>query len=429
MKREKKKYLAWGLTAFLTGCALLIFYDVFYRDNSGTVQAIFAKLFSVLSPVLYGLGMAYLLAPIVNFLERAILRLRDKLERKRGKAIRIHKGWLRAVSIFLTWAAVLVLLYLLLSMLVPQLVDSITTLVNNLESYYTTIYDWVTGLLSDNPELTDLFNRYYSETIQWLTTKLLPGLQTAVTNFTGSLVTGVWSVVIFAKNFVIGIIVSVYLLAAKEKSAARCCKLLYGVLPEEQAKFAMRGFRRMDHIFSGFVRGKLLDSLIIGILCFIGCSILKLPYTPLVSVVVGVTNVIPFFGPFLGAIPCALLILLVSPLKCLYFVIFIFLLQQLDGNVIGPKILGDSTGISSFWVIVAILVGGGFFGVPGMFFGVPVFACLRMLVKWLMDRRLTRRGMPTEASAYVERKEALRQSRTAGNAEENPEEESEEKSE
>ena len=403
VKREKKKYLAWGLTAFLTGCALLIFYDVFYRDNSGTVQAIFAKLFSVLTPVLYGLGMAYLLAPIVNFLERAILRLRDKLERKRSRAIRIHKGWLRAASIFLTWAVVLVLVYLLLSMLVPQLVDSITTLVNNLESYYTTIYDWVTGLLSDNPELTDLFNRYYNETIQWLTTKLLPGLQTAVTNFTGSLVTGVWSVVIFTKNFLIGIIVSVYLLAAKEKSTARCCKLLYGVLPEEQAKFAMRGFRRMDHIFSGFVRGKLLDSLIIGILCFIGCSILKLPYTPLVSVVVGVTNVIPFFGPFLGAIPCALLILLVSPLKCLYFVIFIFLLQQLDGTVIGPKILGDSTGISSLWVIVAILVGGGFGGVLGMFLGVPIFACLQVLVRWLLNTRLEKRHMPLQAWEYVRR--------------------------
>ena len=403
VKREKKKYLAWGLTAFLTGCALLIFYDVFYRDNSGTVQAIFAKLFSVLTPVLYGLGMAYLLAPIVNFLERAILRLRDKLERKRSRAIRIHKGWLRAASIFLTWAVVLVLVYLLLSMLVPQLVDSITTLVNNLESYYTTIYNWVTGLLSDNPELKDLFNRYYNETIQWLTTKLLPGLQTAVTNFTGSLVTGVWSVVIFTKNFLIGIIVSVYLLAAKEKSAARCCKLLYGVLPEEQAKFAMRGFRRMDHIFSGFVRGKLLDSLIIGILCFIGCSILKLPYTPLVSVVVGVTNVIPFFGPFLGAIPCALLILLVSPLKCLYFVIFIFLLQQLDGNVIGPKILGDSTGISSLWVIVAILVGGGFGGVLGMFLGVPIFACLQVLVRWLLNTRLEKRHMPLQAWEYVRR--------------------------
>ena len=403
MKKEKKKYLAWGLTAFLTGCALLIFYDVFYRDNSGTVQAFFAKLLSVLTPVLYGLGMAYLLAPIVNFLERVILRCRDALERKRGKAFRVHKGWLQAACIFLTWAVVLVLLYLLLSILVPQLVDSVTTLVNNLESYYTTIYNWATDLLSDNPKLTDLFDRYYNEASQWLTTKLLPGLQTAVTNFTGSLVTGVWSIVLFAKNFLIGIIVSVYLLAAKEKSAARCCKLLYGVLPEDRAMFAMRGFRRMDHIFSGFVRGKLLDSLIIGILCFIGCSVLKMPYTPLVSVIVGVTNVIPFFGPFLGAIPCALLILLVSPLKCLYFVIFIFLLQQLDGNVIGPKILGDSTGISSLWVIVAILVGGGFGGVLGMFLGVPIFACLQVLVRWLLNTRLQKRKMPLAAREYLNR--------------------------
>ena len=396
-------YIRWGLTIFLAGCALLIFYDVFYRDNSGTVQAFFGKLFSILAPILYGMGMAYLLAPIVNFLERNILRLRDALEKKRGKSFRIHKGWLRAASIFLTWAAMLVLLYLLFNMLVPELVDSVTTLVNNLESYYKTTYDWVSGLLSDNPKLTELAGSFYNEASQWLTTKLLPGLQTAVTNFTGSLVTGVWSILVFAKNFLIGIIVSVYLLAAKEKSAARCCKLLYGVLPEDKAAFTVRGFRRVDYIFSGFVRGKLLDSLIIGILCFIGCSILKMPYTPLVSVIVGVTNVIPFFGPFLGAIPCALLILLVSPLKCLYFVIFIFLLQQLDGNVIGPKILGDSTGISSIWVIVAILIGGGFGGVLGMFLGVPIFACLQVLVRWLLNTRLKKKNMPLAASEYLHR--------------------------
>ena len=396
-------YIRWGLTVFLAGCALLIFYDVFYRDNSGTVQAFFEKLFSVLAPILYGMGMAYLLAPIVNFLERNILRLRDALEKKRGKSIRVHKGWLRAAGIFLTWAFMLVLLYLLFAMLVPELVDSVTTLVNNLESYYKTTYDWASGLLSDNPKLAELAGSFYNEASQWLTTKLLPGLQTAVTNLTGSLVTGVWSIVVFAKNFLIGIIVSVYLLAAKEKSAARCCKLLYGVLPEDKAAFTVRGFRRVDYIFSGFVRGKLLDSLIIGILCFIGCSILKMPYTPLVSVIVGVTNVIPFFGPFLGAIPCALLILLVSPLKCLYFVIFIFLLQQLDGNVIGPKILGDSTGISSIWVIVAILIGGGFGGVLGMFLGVPIFACLQVLVRWLLNTRLKKKNMPLAASEYLHR--------------------------
>ena len=401
--KDKKKYIHWGLTVFLAGCALLIFYDVFYRDNSGTVQAFFSKLSSILAPILYGLGMAYLLAPIVNFLERLIRRGRDALENKRGKTIRIHKGWLRVISIFLTWSVMLVLLYLLFNMLIPELVESITTLVNNLESYYNTAYTWGSKLLSDNPELTELFNRYYNEVSKWLNTELLPGLQTTITNFTGSLVTGVWSIITFAKNFLIGIIVSVYLLAAKEKSTARCCKLIYGVLPEEKAMFTIRGFRRVDRIFSGFVRGKLLDSLIIGILCFIGCSILKMPYTPLVSVIVGVTNVIPFFGPFLGAIPCGVLILLADPLKCLYFAIFIFLLQQLDGNVIGPKILGESTGISSLWVIVAILVGGGFGGVLGMFLGVPIFACLQVLVRWLLNTRLQKRNMPLEACAYVSR--------------------------
>ena len=143
--------------------------------------------------------------------------------------------------------------------------------------------------------------------------------------------------------------------------------------------------------------------IIIGILCFICCSILKMPYTPLVSVVVGVTNVIPFFGPFLGAVPSAFLILLVSPKKCLFFVIFVIALQQFDGNILGPKILGNATGISSFWVVVAILVGGGFGGVLGMFLGVPVFACIQVLVKHLVDQRLRRRNMPTEAYHYVDR--------------------------
>ena len=181
------------------------------------------------------------------------------------------------------------------------------------------------------------------------------------------------------------------------------CKGVYSLLREDRAAALLRGTRRVDRIFSGFVRGKLLDSLIIGILCFIGCSVLKMPYTPLISVVVGVTNVIPFFGPFLGAIPSVFLILLVDPLKAVYFALFVLALQQLDGNVIGPKILGDSTGISSFWVIVSILVGGGFFGVLGMFFGVPVFAAVRTLIKYLVDRRLAGRDMPLEASAYVKR--------------------------
>ena len=216
--KDKAKYVRWGLTAFLVGCALLIFYDVFYRDNAGTVQAFFGKLWSILAPVLYGLAMAYLLAPLVNHLERWILRAKDALEKKRGRSAPVRRGLLRAVSILLAWAVVLVVLYLLFAMLIPQLVDSVTTLISNLETYYNQIYAWVTNLLEKNPIvstwLSDLVNRYYSEATNWLTTELLPGLQATLTSFTGSLVTGVWSVITFAKNFIIGIIISVYLLAA-----------------------------------------------------------------------------------------------------------------------------------------------------------------------------------------------------------------------
>ena len=426
-----KGYWRWGLTAFLTVCAILVFYDAFYQG--GTLQQILGKLAQVLAPVFYGLAMAYLLTPLVKWFERGILWCVSKLRKQLpDKPLKHGKGLLRAGAILLTWAVVLALTYWLMSVLIPQLVESVTMLINNARYYYTKVYRWTDNWLKENPEIgswaNDVLSEYYNNGLKNLTDTILPKAQELAATLTGGIWVGIRSVIGFAMDLIVGIIISVYLLAMKEKSLARCCKMIYATFQQEKAELILTGLHNTNQVFSGFVRGKLLDSLIIGILCFVGCSILKMPYTPLVSVVVGVTNIIPFFGPFLGAIPSAFLILLVSPLKCLYFIIFIILLQQLDGNVIGPKILGDSTGISSFWVIVAILVGGGFFGVPGMFFGVPVFACLRMLVKWLMDRRLTRRGMPTEASAYVERKEALRQSRAAGNAEGEPEEKSEEES-
>ena len=376
--KTKKYYFKWGLTVFLTVCAILVFYDVFYKG--GTLLGFFNKLTSTLAPVLYGFAMAYLLSPIVNWLERLIRLGWSKWSLTREKTLR--RGWLRAVSILITWAIVSYAVYLLMSVLVPQLIDSITTLINNAESYYNQIYDWADNLLKKNPNISNWvrlnLERYYQDALSLLTEKILPGAQQMLTSVTGGVISSILGVVVFAKNLIIGIIISVYLLAMKEQSLARCCKLLYGVLSERAANLVMRGTRRTDEIFSGFVRGKLLDSLIIGILCFIG-------------------------GSILGAIPSAFLILLVSPKQCLIFIIFVIVLQQFDGNILGPKILGSATGISSFWVVVTILLGGGFFGVLGMFLGVPVFACLQELVKHLIDRRLTQRNMPTEAYAYVSR--------------------------
>ena len=401
--KEWKKYTHLGLTLFLAACGALVFYDTFYKV--GTLQSFLAKLTDILAPVLYGFAMAYLLAPIVNWLERALTGGANRA--LKGKGLPVPNRWLRALSIFLTWAFVLFLIYLLLVMLIPQLVESITMLIDNAQLYYRQVYDWVNELLNAKSGVgswaTEMIDRYYDNALDLLEKNILPWAQALLTSLTGGIWSGILGVVTFVKNFIIGIVVSIYMLAMKERSAARCAKLVYGMFTEERARLIVRGTRRVDRIFSGFVRGKLLDSLIIGILCFIGCSILGIPYTPLVSLIVGVTNVIPFFGPVLGAVPSAFLILLVSPLKCLYFVIFVFILQQLDGNVIGPRILGPSTGISSFWVVVAILVGGGFGGLMGMFLGVPICACLQALTRYIVNLRLQKRGMPVEAFAYVNR--------------------------
>ena len=402
MKR-RNQYVKWGLTAFCTVCAVMVFYDTFYMG--ATLQRFVNKLFSVLAPVLYGCVIAYLLTPVMNWIERVIHRAWQKLLPKRQ--VKNAAGILRFVSILLAEAVAILLVYLLMSVLIPQLIDSVTMLINNAEAYYYKVYNWADALLDSENEVAvwvaDFVTKYYNDGVTLLKDHILPWAQTTVGKLTGGIWSGIWSVVSFATDLIVGIIVSIYLMTMKEKSLARCCKAVYALFDEKKANAVIHGTRQVDRIFSGFVRGKLLDSLIIGALCFVGCSILKMPYTPLVSVVVGVTNIIPFFGPFLGAIPSAFLILLVSPKQCLIFVIFIVVLQQFDGNILGPKILGDATGISSFWVIVAILVGGGFGGVLGMILGVPIFACVQELVKYLLDRRLRRRDMPTEAYAYVDR--------------------------
>ena len=389
MKKDNH-YVAWGLTAVAVVCAVMLFYDLVFRSS---IVLTYAKnLVSILAPILYGFALAYLLAPVVNWFERAIFRSGGQ---------RAQPKWLRAVAILLTWAVVAVLLYALMSVLLPELYRSLVQLVGNATVYYETVESWCISLLENNPDLahkaSEMFNQYYEDALVWINRNVVPQLQVAVQAITG----GVVGVMTFFKNLFIGIMVSLYLLGAKESFSAVGCKLCYTFLNEDQAALLIRGIKATDRIFSGFVRGKLLDSLIIGILCFFFSSLFQFPYAPLVSVVVGITNIIPFFGPFLGAIPSAFFILLDSPIKCLYFIIFILALQQFDGNILGPRILGDSTGISGFWVIVAILVGGGLWGVAGMFLGVPIFACLYAGVRTYSAYQLKRKGLPVPSSSYA----------------------------
>ena len=387
---KNKTYLHLGATLIVSACAVLIFYDTFFQSR--VLLDFFDKLMSVLSPVIYGLVFAYLLAPIVDFFD-------SLLEKGLPKA---KNSLVRGLSILVTWLCAIALIYLMFSILVPELVDSVKTLAANFESYYRTVYNWITALVenetlfSDNvfsDQILASLNGYYDKLVKWITDTVIPQAQVAIIAVTG----GIWSIVVFLKNILIGMMISIYLLARKEGFARQSKKLLYAILPETPYRRTLRAVSEADRIFSGFVRGKLLDSPIIGIICFICCSIFNFPYTPIISVFVGVTNIIPIFGPFLGAIPSAFLILLVSPRQCLYFIIFIIVLQQFDGNILGPKILGKSTGISSFWVIVAIVVGGGFGGVLGMFLGVPIFACISSLVNWFTDRSLNKKGVTDDA--------------------------------
>lgn len=400
---RKSAPVKYGVTVFLTVGAILLFYDTLFGRH--WLPGVWRQLMEAVRPILYGAFIAYLLAPVVNFFEDRLFSAQVKKAREKG---RFTAPAVRAASLLMTWLVVCLVFYILASVLLPELYKSVLQLISNAENYYNTIAGWVESLLDTYPDVEAMvvnqLNAYYQDITSWLGAndvadwlqKALSQAQTVMSVAAGSVV----GLVNFLKNLLVGVIVSVYLLFAKEYCAAFARRAVCGLFSRDSAAWLLRGVHRADIIFSGFVRGKLLDSLIIGVLCFICCSILKFPYTPLVSVIVGITNVIPYFGPFLGAIPSAFLILLVSPMKALYFLLFILVLQQLDGNVIGPKILGGTTGLSSLWVIIAILIGGSFFGLPGMFFGVPVCACFYSLFTFLVDTRLKKKRLPLEVRAY-----------------------------
>lgn len=395
MKRDNP-YLKIGATAFLVVVGILLFYDILFGARVLVTFAL--KFLNAMKPIFYGAAIAYLLAPVVDWFERWLF---PKSMEQATRAGKFFAKWPRVISLLLTWFVILVCGYVLLSILLPEVYRSIVALSNNMETYYNTVNGWITQLLEINPGaeswVVGQMDTYYQEMIQWVSDKALPHMQQVMTAVSG----GVMTVVVFLKNLVVGVIVSIYLLASKERWTAQCRKITRGLFSSTAASWLFRGTRKVDAIFSGFVRGKLLDSLIIGVITFIFCRITHMPYTPLVSVIIGVTNIIPFFGPFLGAIPSLFLILLVSPMQALYFLLFVIALQQVDGNIIGPKILGDSTGLSALWVIVAILLGGSFFGIPGMFFGVPVFACFYAAAKFFVEYRLQRKNLPLKDRYYT----------------------------
>lgn len=402
MKRHFKwdrTYINWGMTAFCVVALSLLFY--FAVRNISVFGDFFRKLVTILAPFIWGLVICYLLSPLMRFLEeRVFLPLGKRLYRKNKKGGAAK--FARVMSILFSEIVLLLLIAALVYLIIPQILGSVQMLVQNSGTYADNVSKWLDGLLKNYPELDSyvggLFGNINANVGNWLETKLLPQLGSLIT----SVSSGVYGFARSIYNLIIGIIVSVYLLADKEGFLAAVKRLSYAVFSVETADKLRQGLNFVDKTFMGFLSGKILDSLIIGIICYIVCSILKMPYTLLVSVIIGVTNIIPFFGPLIGAIPSALIILMVDPSKCLIFVIFIIILQQIDGNIIGPRILGSSTGITGFWVMFAIILGSGLFGFWGMLLGVPVFVVIYTVIQNLIIKKLKKSDLPWKIADYKE---------------------------
>ena len=394
-----RTYINWGMTAFCVIAAALLFY--FAVRNISVFMEILGKLVTILAPFIWGLVICYLLSPLMRLLEkRVFLPLGKRLYRKNKKGGAAK--FARVLSIVFSEIVLLLLLAALVYLIIPQILSSVQMLIQNSGTYADNVSAWLDSLLKDYPELDsyvgEIFGNFNANVGNWLETKLLPQLGNLITSVTS----GVYGFARSIYNLIIGIIVSVYMLADKEGFLASTKRLRYAIFSVETADRLRQGLNFVDKTFMGFLSGKILDSLIIGIICYIVCSILNMPYTLLVSVIIGVTNIIPFFGPLIGAIPSALIILMVSPSKCLIFVIFIIILQQIDGNIIGPRILGSSTGITGFWVMFAIIVGSGLFGFWGMVLGVPVFVVIYTVIQNLVVKKLKKSDLPWEIADYKE---------------------------
>lgn len=391
------RYFRVAVSAWLVIAMSILCFFAFYKIDA--IIKVIQDISVILRPFTFGFVVAYLLLPIFNSMVKRCEPVFLRMMRNQEKAKNVN----RLLCSLLSVVFFLFVVGALLSMVLPQLAESIVGLIEKMPEYLAQSEKWMTNLFSNNPILEENLQQLYmsaSDTLlNWANEQLVPQLLKVMKgNLVGSFVSNALS---FMKTVLVGFISAVYMLNSKHTFSAQAKKLIYGMFETDTANAVLENFRFIHKVFGGFITGKLLDSLIIGLITFVSMSILQLPYVLLISVIIGVTNIIPFFGPFIGAIPSTILIFLVSPLQAVYFVIFIFILQQFDGNILGPKILGDSTGLASFWVMFAILLFGGLFGFAGMVVGVPLFAVIYSTISGLVNRSLRNKHISTDTSAYM----------------------------
>ena len=391
-----RKYLYISLAGALGIILCIVFFFLMFRFDQ--VMSGLRNGQEILMPFIYGAVIAYLLTPTCNFVETHLNSWGEGKVKNQEKFRRFSSG----AGIIASLIFGICIIYLLLAMVLPQVFTSIRGIVEVLPGNVRQWSLWIEQLLADNEILSNYVEQFtstaYKNIETWLETKLLPNMQTIVTGVSAGLI----SAVVVVKNLLIGLIAAAYMMGNRRKFAAQAKKLVYSFFRVPVANDILDEVQFINRLFGGFINGKLLDSLIMGVLCFVIMNLLNMPYSMLISVIVGVTNVIPFFGPFIGAAPSALIVLTVSPVKCIYFLILILVLQQFDGNILGPKILGNTTGLSSFWVLFSILLFGGMFGFVGMIIGVPTFAVIYDLIKKLSNTLLKKKNLSTDTGQYEE---------------------------
>ncbi len=395
LNEKYEKYVYAGVTAFLVLVAFVALKML--MDYIGPFGEYIAAVNSALFPVYVGIVIAYLLSPIIDKMDNFVtIPLMGKMIKKPTKA----KGIARVISVFVVLILALIIIFGLIILVVPEVLNSITSLLEHLPGYYQNLLEWGKGVFKSNEMYVDFFQKYsgevYEKLFTWLQDVILPSGTMLVSVITDSVVSAVTVLI----DFFIGIIISIYMMISKERFCGQLKKLLYTVFSIQRANSMLSVFSETHGIFAKFISGKILDSLIVGILTFIIMSIAGIPYTLLISVIIGVTNLIPFFGQYLGIVPSAILVFIAEPGKGILFLILIILLMQFDGNVLGPKILGDSIGLKSFWILFSILLFGSLFGVLGMLCAVPVFAIIYRLLKRWSAGRLAKKKLPTETDYY-----------------------------
>ena len=390
-EKENNKYFKIGLTSFVVIAMSILFFALITHLQQ--VGSVLNKILSALAPFVCGLIIAYFLIPVLNYLERKFIKPETKLKTRKK---------LRILFIVIIMSCVFFLIGEFINLIVPEMAESFKNISRNYPRYEKNVHGWFNDLLVKHPELDDIVNDDFINVQKrfndWVAETVVPRLNDGIKAVTSGLYSAVKAVI----NTIIGIIVSVYVMYNKEMYAGQMKKIVYACMKRKTANNFIHNIRYINKTFQNFFVGKIIDSLIIGLICFIACTVLQMPYSALISIIIGITNIVPVFGPFIGAIPSAILVFMVSPQKCLVFVIMIIILQQFDGNILGPKILGSSTGLSSFWVLFAITFFGSLWNFVGMLVGVPIMAVVYSAIKAYTQTKLQNKKLHTDTDQYID---------------------------